>query len=80
MEFIRNGVWYLVDRPTHKKVIGLKSVFKVKRDADGNVIRNKARLVVKGYAQREGIDYDETFAPVARMEAIRLFLAFAAFY
>ena len=80
MDFIRNGVWYLVDRPTYRKVIGLKWVFKVKRDAAGNIIRNKAQLVVKGYAQQEGIDYDETFAPVARMEAIRLFLAFAAFH
>ena len=70
MEFIRNGVWYLVDRPTRKKVIGTKWVFKVKKDAAGNVIRNKAWLVFKGYSQREGIDYDETFAPIARMEAI----------
>ena len=80
MEFICNGVWYLVDRPTHKKVIGTKWVFKVKKDAAGNIIRNKTRLVVKGYSQREGIDYDDTFAPVARMEAIRLFLAFVAFH
>ena len=49
-----------------------------KRDKEGNVIRNKARLVVKGYNQMEGVDYDETFTPVARLEEIRLLIAYAA--
>ena len=53
-------------------------MFRNKLDADGTVTRNKARLVAQGYRQEEGIDYDETFAPVARLEAIRLFLAYAA--
>jgi hypothetical protein len=53
-------------------------VFKVKRDEQGTIVRHKARLVVKGYAQREGVDFDEVFAPVARMEAIRLLIALAA--
>ena len=57
--------------------IGTKWVFKNKTDERGIVVKNKARLVVQGYRQEEGIDYDETFAPVARLEAIRLFLAFA---
>ncbi|GJT64096.1 putative ribonuclease H-like domain-containing protein [Tanacetum coccineum] len=61
------------------KVIGTKWVYRNKRDERGVVVRNKARLVAQGYTQEEGIDYDEVFAPVARMEAIRLFLAFASF-
>ena len=59
-------------------MISTKWVFRNKMDEQGVVIRNKARLVAKGYSQQEGIDYDETFAPVARLEAIRIFLAFAA--
>ncbi|GJQ99846.1 putative ribonuclease H-like domain-containing protein [Tanacetum coccineum] len=61
------------------KVIGTKWVYRNKRDERGVVVRNKARLVAQGYTQEEGIDYDEVFAPVARIEAIRLFLAFASF-
>ncbi|KAJ9546435.1 LOW QUALITY PROTEIN: hypothetical protein OSB04_018978 [Centaurea solstitialis] len=73
-----NLVWILVHRPSRKTIIGLKWIFRNKLDEHGIVIRNKARLVVQGYRQEEGIDYDETFAPVARLEAIRLFLAYAA--
>ncbi|GJS05640.1 putative ribonuclease H-like domain-containing protein [Tanacetum coccineum] len=65
--------------PDGKRVIGTKWVFRNKRDERGTIIRNKARLVAQGYRQEEGVDYDEVFAPVARIEAIRLFLAFASF-
>ena len=70
--FERNQVWDLVPRPTEEhNVIGTKWIFKNKQDANGIVIRNKARLVAQGYSQVEGIDYGETFAPVARLESIR---------
>ncbi|GJR35057.1 putative ribonuclease H-like domain-containing protein [Tanacetum coccineum] len=72
-------VWTLVDLPNGKRAIGTKWVFRNKKDERGIVIRNKARLVAQGYTQEEGIDYDEVFAPVARIEAIRLFLAYASF-
>ncbi|GJR57473.1 putative ribonuclease H-like domain-containing protein [Tanacetum coccineum] len=72
-------VWILVDFPPGKKAIGTKWVFRNKKDERGIVVKNKARLVVQGFRQEEGIDYDEVFAPVARIEAIRLFLAFASF-
>ncbi|KAJ9541999.1 hypothetical protein OSB04_028505 [Centaurea solstitialis] len=77
-EFIRNNVWLLVPRPRKRTIIGSKWIFRNKLDEISTIIRNKARLVAQGYRQEEGIDYDETFAPVARLEAIRLFLAFAA--
>ncbi|KAJ9544835.1 hypothetical protein OSB04_024542 [Centaurea solstitialis] len=76
-EFIRNNVWLLVPRPRKRTIIGSKWIFRNKLDEIGTIIRNKARLVAQGYRQEEGIDYDETFASVARLEAIRLFLAFA---
>ena len=75
--FERNQVWVLVDPPSCKP-IGTKWVFKNKQGEDGLVVRNKARLVAQGFCQKEGIDYGETFAPVARLEAIRILLAFAA--
>nr|GEW94860.1 hypothetical protein [Tanacetum cinerariifolium] len=77
-QFARLKVWRLVPRPEGKSVIKTKWIFKNKKDESSLVIRNKARLVAVGYSQQEGIDYDETFAPVARIEAIRLFLAYAA--
>ncbi|KAJ9553102.1 hypothetical protein OSB04_017147 [Centaurea solstitialis] len=78
-QFIRNKVWKLVPKPFLKTIIGTKFIFRNKMDELGTVVRNKARLVAQGYRQEEGIDYDETFAPVARLEAIRIFLAHAAF-
>ncbi|KAJ9546558.1 hypothetical protein OSB04_019101 [Centaurea solstitialis] len=72
-------VWRLVKLPESKSVIDTKWLFKNKRDVNNIIVRNKARLVAKGYRQQEGIDYDETFAPVARLEAIRMFLAYAAY-
>nr|GEW35643.1 retrovirus-related Pol polyprotein from transposon TNT 1-94 [Tanacetum cinerariifolium] len=77
-QFARLKVWRLVPRPECKSVIKTKWIFKNKKDESSLVIRNKARLVVVGYSEQEGIDYDETFAPVSRIEAIRLFLAYAA--
>ncbi|GJV74262.1 putative ribonuclease H-like domain-containing protein [Tanacetum coccineum] len=69
----------LVDLPNDKRPIGTKWVFRNKKDERGIIVRNKARLVAQGYTQEEGIDYDEVFAPVARIEAIRLFLAYVSF-
>nr|GEZ60295.1 retrovirus-related Pol polyprotein from transposon TNT 1-94 [Tanacetum cinerariifolium] len=77
-QFARLKVWRLVPRPNGKTMIKTKWIFKNKKDESSLVIRNKARLVTVGYSQQEGIDYDETFAPVARIESIRLFLAYAA--
>ncbi|GJR93579.1 putative ribonuclease H-like domain-containing protein [Tanacetum coccineum] len=73
-QFINQQVWKLVPLPAGKHAIGTKWILKNKRDARGIVVRNKARLVAQGHRQEEGIDYDEVFAPVARIEAIRLFL------
>jgi hypothetical protein len=65
----------------HKiNVIGTKWIFKNKQDENGLIVRNKARLVAQGYSQVEGMDYDDTFAPVARLEAIRLLHAYASFH
>ncbi|GJW99318.1 retrovirus-related pol polyprotein from transposon TNT 1-94 [Tanacetum coccineum] len=77
-QFDRLDVWELVDKPLCKNVINLKWLWKNKRDEENIVIRNKSRLVAKGYAQKEGIDFEESFTPVARLEAVRLFIAYAA--
>ena len=68
-QFVRNEVWFLVPRTAEMNIIGSKWVFRNKLDEDGVITRNKARLVAKSYNQEEGIDYGETFAPVARLEA-----------
>ncbi|GJT54899.1 retrovirus-related pol polyprotein from transposon TNT 1-94 [Tanacetum coccineum] len=75
----RNKVWTLVPALYGKNIIGSKWVFRNKRDETGIVIKNKARLVAQSYNQQEGIDYDVTFAPIVRLEAIRIFLAFATY-
>jgi hypothetical protein len=67
----------LVERPKNHNVIGTKWVFRNKENEDGIVVKNKSRLVAQGYTQVEGLDFDETFAPVARLEAIRILLAYA---
>ncbi|GJZ53014.1 putative ribonuclease H-like domain-containing protein [Tanacetum coccineum] len=79
LQFKLQKVWTLVDLPNGKRAIGTKWVYRNKKDERGIMIKNKARLVAQGYTQEEGIDYDEVFAPVARIEAIRLFLAYASF-
>nr|GEV15629.1 reverse transcriptase domain-containing protein [Tanacetum cinerariifolium] len=79
LQFKMQKVWVLVDLPKGKRAIGSKWVFRNKKDERGIMIRNKARLVAQGHTQEEGIDYDEAFAPVAKIEAIRLFLAYASF-
>nr|GFA88152.1 retrovirus-related Pol polyprotein from transposon TNT 1-94 [Tanacetum cinerariifolium] len=77
-QFDRLDVWELVDRPLCTNVINLKRLWKNKRDEENTVIRNKSRLVAKGYAHKEGVDFEESFAPVASLEAVRLFIAYAA--
>jgi hypothetical protein len=76
--FERNRVWTLVDPPHGVNVIGTKWMFKNKQGEDGEVVRNKARLVAQGYSKIEGRDFEKTFTPVAHLEAIRILLAFAA--
>jgi hypothetical protein len=77
--FTRNEVWHLVPRP-NQNVVGTKWVFRNKQDEHGVVTRNKAQLVAKGYSQVEGLDFGETYAPVARLESIRILLAYATYH
>jgi hypothetical protein len=72
-----NDTWELVPRPTNKNVIGSKWVYKIKMNEQENILRNKARLVCKGYAQIERLDFHETFALIARLEDIRIFISYA---
>ena len=69
-------MWDLVPKPEHKNIIGTKRVFRNKLDEQGEVIKNKARLVAQGYSQKEDVDYTETFVPIARLKAIRLLLSY----
>ena len=75
----RNNTWELVPRTKDKNVVGTKWIFKNKLNENGDVVRNKEILVCIGYVQQEGIDFEETFAPVARIEDIRMFLALSSF-
>jgi len=77
-QFERNKVWHLEPRPKDRLVIGTKWVFKNKLDEFGTITRNKARLVVQGYNHEEGIDYEKIFAPIVKIEAIHILVAFAA--
>jgi hypothetical protein len=76
--FEKNQVWTLVEPPHDVNVIGTKWVFKNKQEEDGEVVRNKARLVAQGFSQVEDLDFGKNFALVARLEAIKILLAFAA--
>jgi hypothetical protein len=76
--FTRNQVWTLEKHPKGARVIGTKWVFRYKQDDQRIVVRNKTRLVAKGFSQVKGLDFGETFAPVARLEAIRILLAYAS--
>jgi len=74
----KNDTWVLVDLPHGKSTIGVKWIYKLKFNMDGSISKHKSHLVAQGYVQPEGIDYDETFAPVARMETVRIFLSIAS--
>lgn len=77
-QFEQSKVWHLGPRPVDRTIIGIRWVFRNKQDENGTVVRNKSRLVVQGYNQEKGIDYEETFASIARIETIRILIAFAA--
>lgn len=74
----RNNIWKLTTLPPGHKAIDLKWVFKLKRDTSGEIVKHKARLVAKGHVQKHGIDFEEVFAPVTRLETLRVLLALAA--
>ena len=74
----KKNTWELVDRPKDREVIGVKWVYKTKLNSDGSIQKYKARLLAKGFKQKLGIDYYETYAPVARLETIRTIIALAA--
>jgi hypothetical protein len=76
--FERNQVWTLVDPPRDVNIIGTKWGFKNKQGEDDEIVRNKAHLFAQGFSEVEGLDFGEIFAPVARLDAIRILLAFAA--
>ena len=76
-QFVRNDVWELIPRPKNVHVIGTKWIFKNKTDKDGEIIQNKSRLVAQGYTQMEGVNFDESFAPVVRLESIHILLSIA---
>jgi hypothetical protein len=76
--FTRNDVWVLEPPSKDKNIIGTKWVFRNKEDEHGLVVHNKARLVAKGFSQVGGLDYGETFAPITRLEAIRMLLAYSS--
>ncbi|CAL2244757.1 unnamed protein product [Prunus armeniaca] len=73
----KNSTWELVNKPTEKPVIGVKWIYKTKLNLDGSLQKNKARLVAKGYAQKPRLDYNETYAPMARLDTIRTLIALA---
>ena len=76
-QIVKNETWQLVPRPEDKNVIGTNWVFSKKMNEQGEVVRYKESLVCNGYSQQEGIEYDETYAPMVRIEVVRLFLAYA---
>jgi hypothetical protein len=73
-----NGTWELSKLPAGQRAIGIKWVYNLKKDLSGNVVKYKERLVAKGHVQRQNLDFDEVFAPVARLETVRLLIAIAA--